>query len=54
MTTLARGQRGPQEAEPQDHVLQQFVSPEDATRQHITLDDLEQAKPQQAGQEEHH
>ena len=48
---LARGQRGPEEAEPQDHVLQQFVSPEDATRQDIALDDLEQAKPQQAGQE---
>ena len=51
---LARGQRGAEEAEPQHHVLQQFVSPEDATRQHVALDDLEQAQPQQAAQEEHH
>src|SRR5215510_2875421 len=54
VTMLARGQRGPEEAEPQDEMLQQLVSPEEATRQHITLDDLQQAKPQQGGQEEHH
>jgi hypothetical protein len=51
---LACGQRSPKEAEPQDQVLQQFISPEDATRQYVTLNDLEQAQPQQASQEEHH
>ena len=48
---LACGQGGPEEAEPQDHMLQQFVRPEDATRQHVTLDNLKQAETQQAGQE---